>query len=235
MNITPDHIVFWQSHGIVLNATLVWTWAVMLLLAAGSWVVTRNLRSDAAASHGQHLLEAIVSLISAQIRDISGRAPDRFLPFTGTLFLFIFASNVLTIVPGAPAPTGSLSTTAALAICVFIAVPVFGIREQGLRGYLRHYAEPSVLMVPLTIIGDVSRTVALALRLFGNMMSSAVMAAIFISLTPLFFPAVLEVFGLVIGAIQAYIFSVLATVYVASATRAHDGSRSARPGKREDT
>lgn len=223
VEITPDQHVFWQWGVITVNATIVWTWVVMALLVAGSWLLTRNIRTSGPPTRGQHVLEAIVSLILGQIRDIGGRSPEPFLAFCGTLFLFIVVSNILSIVPGYHPPTSSLSTTTALALCVFIAVPVFGIREQGLRGYLRHYAAPSVFMVPLTFIGEVSRTVALALRLFGNMMSGVVMAAIFVSLTPLFFPAVLQAFGLVVGVIQAYIFSVLATVYIASATQAYAG------------
>lgn len=224
IEITPDQLVYWTSGGITLNATIVWTWVVMALLVAGSWALTRTIVDGDTPSRGQLVLEAVVSLMLDQIKDIGGRAPAPLLPFCGTLFLFIVVSNALSIVPGYHAPTSSLSTTTALALCVFIAVPVFGIRHQGLRGYLRHYASPSVFMVPLTIIGDVSRTVALALRLFGNMMSGVVMAAIFVSLAPLFFPAVLQAFGLVIGVIQAYIFSVLATVYIASAMQAQAGA-----------
>lgn len=230
VEITPDQIVYVQWGAVALNATVVWTWVVMALLVAGSWALTRAMETSDTPSRGQHVIEAIVALILGQIRDVSGRSPETLLPFAGTLFLFIVTSNSLTIVPGFHAPTSSLSTTTALALCVFIAVPVFGIREQGLRGYLRHYAQPSVFMVPLTFIGEVSRTVALALRLFGNMMSGVVMAAVFVGLAPLFFPAVLQAFGLVIGVIQAYIFSVLATVYIASATQVHTGAADTREG-----
>lgn len=218
MDITPDQIVFWQMGAFAVNATLVWTWVVMAALVAGSWLLTRGIRPDVEPTRGQRVLEAIVSLISAQIQDVSGQNPRPLLAFVGTLFLFILASNLVSIVPGSHAPTGSLSTTTALALSVFVAVPVLGIRHQGIRAYLRHYAQPSMLMIPLNLIGEVSRTVALALRLFGNMMSGAVMVAVAISLAPLLFPVLLQVFGLVIGTIQAYIFSVLATVYIAAAT-----------------
>lgn len=222
MEITPDNVVLWRWGVVTINATLAWTWVVMGVLVAGCWTWTRGLEATAMPSRPQQLLEASVELIGQQIRDVSGRPAESLLPFVGTLFLFILTSNVLSIVPGYHAPTGSLSTTAALALCVYGAVPLFGIRERGLRGYLRYYAEPSLLMLPLTFIGEVSRTVALALRLFGNMMSGAVMVAMFISLAPLLVPAVLQAFGIVVGAIQAYIFSVLATVYIASAMRVHD-------------
>jgi F-type H+-transporting ATPase subunit a len=218
VEITPDQIVFWQLGALTVNATLVWTWVVMAALVAGSWMLTRGIRPDGEPARGQRVLQAMVSLITNQIRDVSGQDPRPFLPFIGTLFLFILASNLVSIVPGSHPPTGSLSTTAALAVSVFVAVPVLGIRRQGLRAYLRYYAQPSVLMLPLNLIGEVSRTVALALRLFGNMMSGAVMVAMAVSLAPLLFPVLLQVFGLVIGTIQAYIFSVLATVYIAAAT-----------------
>ena len=231
MEITPDNVVLWQWGAVTINATLVWTWVVMVVLVAGSWTLTRTRADAATPSRPQHMLEAVVTLLRQQIQDVSGRPAEPLLAFTGTLFLFIFVSNVLTIVPGYHAPTSSLSTTTALALCVYGAVPLFGIRQRGLRGYLRHYAEPSVLMLPLTFIGEVSRTVALALRLFGNMMSGAVMVAMFISLAPLFVPAVLQAFGIVVGVIQAYIFSVLATVYIASAMRAHEATTAAAPGR----
>lgn len=220
MEITPDQVVYWQRGVVAINATLVWTWVVMAVLVAGSWLLTRRLDPHVEPSRGQRALEAIVSLISDQIRDVSGQPPRPFLAFVGTLFLFIFVSNLVGIVPGSYTPTGSLSTTTALALAVFVAVPALGIRARGLAGYLRQFAEPSIFMLPLNLIGEVSRTVALALRLFGNMMSGGVMVAIAISLAPLFFPVLLQVFGLVIGTIQAYIFAVLATVYIAAATSA---------------
>ncbi len=228
MEITPDQIVVWQWGVLTINATIVWTWVVMAALVAGSWLLTRHVQPDDEPTRGQRLLEAITSLITAQIRDVSGQDPRPLLAFVGTLFLFILGSNLVSIVPGSHTPTASLSTTTALALSVFAAVPVLGIRRHGLRGYLRQYARPSVLMLPLNVVGEVSRTVALALRLFGNMMSGAVMVAIAVMLAPLLFPVLLQVFGLVIGTIQAYIFSVLATVYIAAATSTHADTPAAR-------
>jgi F-type H+-transporting ATPase subunit a len=222
MEITPDQVVYWRWGVLTVNATLVWTWVVMAVLVVGSWFLTRGVGAAETPSRGQRVLEAVVELISGQIRDVSGQSPRPFLAFVGTLFLFIFTSNVISVLPGAHTPTASLSTTTALATAVFIAVPVLGIRSLGLAGYLRHFAEPSAFMLPLNVIGELSRTVALALRLFGNMMSGGVMVAIAVSLAPLFFPVLLQVFGLVIGSIQAYIFAVLATVYLAAATSTHD-------------
>jgi F-type H+-transporting ATPase subunit a len=128
---------------------------------------------------------------------------------------------VLAVVPGFMPPTGSLSTTTALALCVLVAVPLYGVAERGLAGHLRGYVRPTVFMLPFNLIGEMSRTVALAVRLYGNVMSGTVVAATLLSIVPFFFPVVMQVLGLLTGLIQAYIFAVLAMVYIASATRAH--------------
>jgi F-type H+-transporting ATPase subunit a len=219
MNITPDQWIFWQSGFIKLNATIVFTWLIMALLVVGSWLITRRLSTGTHLSRRQNMLEAVVELIDEQIREVSRQTPERYLPFIGTLFLFIFVSNVLTIVPGYEPPTGSLSTTAALAICVFVAVPIYGIAQRGPVGYLKHYIRPTPLMLPFNIIGEFSRTLALAVRLFGNIMSGTVLVAIIVSIVPLFFPILLTLLGLITGVIQAYIFAILAMIYIASATR----------------
>ena len=224
MEITPDQLIYARWGPLAVTATLVWTWVVMAILVGVSWALSRQVRTDGSITRGQNLLEAIVSVILEQIRDVSGQSPKPMLPFVGSLFLFILVANLLSIVPGYRAPTSSLSTTAALAISVFVAVPAFGIRQHGLRGYLRQYAQPSLLILPFTLMGELSRTLALALRLFGNMMSGAVIAALLLSLAPLFFPAIMQAFGLLIGAIQAYIFAMLAMVYIASATRVHEAA-----------
>jgi F-type H+-transporting ATPase subunit a len=219
MQLTPDSVILWQAGPLVLNATILYTWLVMALLVLASWAVTRNLSSGTEPSRWQTVLETVVVLVTDQIRDITGRDSRPFLPFVGTLFLFISISNLLAPVPVYEAPTGSLSTTAALAICVFFAVPIYGVTQQGLVTYLRHYVQPSPIMLPFHIIGEMSRTVALAVRLFGNVMSGSMIAAILLSIVPLFLPVILQVLELVIGQIQAYIFAVLATVYIASAMR----------------
>ena len=221
MTITPDAIVLWQWGWAKLNLTLVFTWVVMVLLATGSWLITRRLERGAEISRWQNLLEVIVEAIRGQIREISHRSPDRYLPFVGTLFLFIATSNLLAVIPGFMPPTGSLSTTAALAACVFIGVPIFGLEARGVGGYLRQYIRPTVFMLPFNVIGELSRTLALAVRLYGNMMSGTVIVGILLSLTPFFFPIVMQLLGLLTGMIQAYIFAVLAMVYIASATTVH--------------
>lgn len=172
-------------------------------------------------SRWQNLLEVLVISIGEQIRAVSRRDPEPYLPFVGTLFIFVLVANLLIIVPGYQPPTGSLSTTTALAICVFIAVPAYGIAVEGPLKYLKHYIAPSPLMLPFNLIGEISRTIALAVRLYGNVMSGTIIVAILITLTPFFFPIIMQLLGLITGAIQAYIFAVLATVYVASASAAH--------------
>ena len=161
----------------------------------------------------------MISGIRNQSADIGLRRPERFLGFIGTVFLFIAFANLCTILPGYEPPTGSLSTTAALAICVFVAVPFYGIAESGLIGYLKTYLEPTWLMLPFHLLGEVTRTLALAVRLFGNIMSGTMILAILLSVAPLFFPVLMTALGLLTGLVQAYIFSILATVYIAAATR----------------
>jgi F-type H+-transporting ATPase subunit a len=218
MTISPDSIVFWQWGAVSLNATLVFTWAVMALLTIGAWAITRRLTDGPELSRWQNLLEVLVTGVRDQIREVIRQDPAPYLPFVGTLFIFIATCNLLAIVPGYVPPTGSLSTTAALALTVFVAVPVFGVAQEGVGPYLRHYIRPSVFMLPFNIIGEISRTIALAVRLYGNIMSGTVIVAILLGLAPFFFPVVMQVLGLITGLIQAYIFAVLAVVYIASAT-----------------
>jgi len=234
MDITPDNIIYWQWRAITLNATLLFTWLIMLLLVVGSWLVTRNLSVKPKISRWQNMLEIVVEGINNQIHEVSQQEPNQYLPFVGTLFIFIAVSNLLTIFPGYQPPTGSLSTTVALALCVFVAVPFFGITKQGIGSYLRHYLQPTPLMLPFNIISEFSRTLALAVRLFGNIMSGSIIVAILISLAPLLFPVIMQVFGLLIGIIQAYIFAILAMVYIASATRNHRTNHGANQPSEEE-
>lgn len=219
MQISPDHIVLWEWGFVRLNATIFFTWLIMALMVIGSWLVTRNLSSGPQLSRGQNVLEVIVGAIRGQIRDISQEEPGPFLSFVGTLFLFIAVANLLAVVPGYFPPTGSLSTTAALALCVFVAVPLFGITRQGFRGYLGQYLKPTPIMLPFNIIGELSRTLALAIRLFGNIMSGTVIAAILLGIAPILFPVIMQMLGLLTGMVQAYIFAILAMVFIASAAR----------------
>ncbi|MDC0832800.1 F0F1 ATP synthase subunit A [Geitlerinema sp. CS-897] len=220
MNITPDNIIFWQSGSIAINATIAYTWLVMAILVLGSWWVTRQLTSEPTISKWQNVLEIIVKTINDQIRDAADRDPAPFLPFIGTLFLFVGLANLLTLFPVYESPAGSLSTTIALALCTFIAVPLFGIRDSGLIGYLKHYFEPSPWMFPFQVIGEISRIISLAVRLFGNVMSGSFLVAILLLILPILFPALMRLFGMAIGLIQAYVFAVLSLVYIASGMQA---------------
>lgn len=220
MEFNIDDIIYWQEGVLKINATLVNSWIVVLLLVMASWLITRNLTAGMNLKKGQAFIESLVVFILDQIREETHEDPDKYLPFIGTLFLYIVTSNILGAFPGFEPPTGSLSTATALAGCVFVAVPVFGISSRGFKAYFKHYIQPTPLMLPFNIIGELSRTLALAIRLFGNIMSGSLIVAILLSLSPLFFPVVMQAFGLLIGVIQAYVFAILALVYIASAARA---------------
>ncbi len=218
MEFSPDQTIVFSLGGIVINATIFYTWIVMALLTGASILVTRNLRPEVPPNRWRTTLEVIVQGIQGQIDDISVHHDRRLLYFTATLFLFIVTSNLLTVVPGFRPPTASLSTTTALALSVLVAVPAFGIGSRGLAKYLKSYAEPSVVMLPFNIIGEATRGISLAIRLYGNIMSGAVIAAILLGIAPFFFPVLMDMLGLLTGLIQAYIFAILATVYISSAT-----------------
>ena len=218
MTMSPDSLVLAHFGPLALSATIVYTWLVMALLTVGAWLVTRRLTADAELSRWQNLLEVLVGSILDQIREVGRRDPEAYLPFVGTLFVFIAASNLLAVVPGYLPPTGSLSTTTALALAVFVAVPIYGVSRTGWRRYLGHYVHPTPFMLPFNVLGELSRTLALAIRLYGNVMSGTVIVGILLSLAPFFFPVVMQLLGLITGMVQAYIFAVLAMVYIASAS-----------------
>jgi F-type H+-transporting ATPase subunit a len=223
--ITPDETVFWDGGFVNVNLTLVTTWVVMAVLIAGAWAVTRRLSTGPEMSRTQNAVEVVVDGIRRQIEEISGEPADRYLTLVGTLFIYIVTSNMAGVIPGFVPPTASLSTTTALALCVFLAVPVYGIGGGGLRAYLRGYLRPNPFMLPFNILSELSRTLALAVRLFGNVMSFTKIVAILLAIAPLVFPALLNALGLLTGVIQAYIFAVLATVYISA------GSRAGAPGR----
>jgi F-type H+-transporting ATPase subunit a len=218
VNLSSDQQILWQHGFFKLNGTIVTTWAMMIAMASGAKLITRNLVAEGSISRWQGTLEIIVTSIEKQIREVGLDQPDKYLAFLGTLFLFVATSSLCTIIPGFQPPTGSLSTTAALALCVFIAVPLFGIGSQGLAGYLKSYTKPTLVMVPFNIISELSRTLALAVRLFGNMMSGVMIIGILLTITPLVFPIVMTALVLLTGRVQAYLFSILAAVYIAAAT-----------------
>jgi F-type H+-transporting ATPase subunit a len=218
MKLSPDQTILWKHGFFVINATMVWTWVIILVLVMTSKLITRKLKTDIHISRWQCVLEMLVTGIMKQIKDVGLQQPEKYIGFLGTLFLFIVMSNICILFPFYIPPTSSLSTTAALAISVFIAVPFYGILESGLLSYLKTYVQPSFIMLPFNIISELSRTLALAIRLFGNIMSGTVIVSILLSITPFIFPVLMSVLGLLTGVVQAYIFSILATVYIAAAT-----------------
>ena len=219
MRLSPDEIILWQHGFLKLNATIILTWGLMFVLAVGSKLITRKLSTGLQRSRWQNLLEIIVTGIGKQIEDLGLTQSRKYIGFVGTLFLFIAAANFCIVIPGYEPPTASLSTTAALALCVFVAVPVFGIAEEGVVSYLRSYFQPTFLMMPINIVSELSRTLAMAIRLFGNMMSGVVLVGILLGISPFIFPIALTALGLLTGMVQAYIFSILASVYIAAAVQ----------------
>jgi F-type H+-transporting ATPase subunit a len=216
MKLSPDQTIFWQHGFFNINLTIVTTWALMAFLTVASALITRKIKTDIRISRWQCILEMLVTTINNEIKDVGLNEPSDYIGFLGTLFLFIATANFCIILPWYQAPTGSLSTTAALAICVFLAVPFFGIEKRGILNYLKSFVEPTFIMLPFNIISELSRTLALAVRLFGNIMSGGMIVAILLTIAPFIFPVVMKALGLLTGMVQAYIFSILATVYIAA-------------------
>ena len=211
-----DTLIMLRLFGIPVNYTIFYSWVVMAILVFLSWMATRNLHATLRVSRFQTALEMIVMAIRGQIRDVSGDNPMKYLPIIGTFFLYISLSNLLTVIPWFRAPTASLSTTGGFAFCVFCAIPIYGIRNAGIKGYLRKYIDPIPFLLPLNILSDLSLTFALAFRLYGNVLSGAVIGSVLIMLAPFLLPLPLQILGLLTGTIQAYIFALLAIVYVSA-------------------
>ncbi len=198
-----------------ITESVVVTWGIMAALVLGAILVTRRL--SLAPSASQATLELIVDTVDSQIRDTMQAEPAPYRAFVGTLFAFVFVSNWSTLAPGVEPPTAHIETDAALALLVFIAVIWFGIRAGGLRGYLGGFASPSPIMIPLNFIESITRTFSLLVRLFGNVMSGVFVVGIVLSLAGLFVPIPLMALDLLTGAVQAYIFAILAMVFIAGA------------------
>lgn len=213
MNQSPLQTTILFHIGIVpISRTVVTTWGLMAALTVASWIVTRSFRVDAGG--WQAMVETVVLGIEEQIAALLSRDAAPFLPLLGTLFIFLVAANLCGIVPGVRAPTASIETPAALAAIVFLSTHFYGVRIQGVGGYLKHYLKPNAIMLPFNILSELTRTFSLAMRLFGNIMSEEMMAAIVLALAGLLVPIPFMAFGILIGLVQAYIFSVLATVFI---------------------
>ena len=197
-----------------ITAPVAATWGLMAALTLGGWLATRSLKL--APSRSQTVLELIVGAIEDQIRDTMGVAPKPYLPLIGTLFLFILAANWSSLIPGVEPPTHCIETDIALALIVFFAVIYFGVRARGFGGYVKTFAEPSFVMIPINLVETITRIFSLFVRLFGNVMSGAFIIGIILSLAGLLVPIPFMGIELLIGAIQAYIFTVLAMVFIGS-------------------
>jgi F-type H+-transporting ATPase subunit a len=202
-----------------VTATMLTSLVVSLVLVGVALVLRVGLkRSPAGTTAALALLT--IEWLDQLVRDVAGRAEPALVTLAGSLFLFIAACNLFGQLPGVRPPTASLATTSALAVIVFLAVPVAGIRARGVRGYLMGYFRPNPLLAPLHVISELSRTLALSMRLFGNMMSGHLVVALLVALTGFLVPMPLMALDVLIGLLQAYIFAILATVYVGAAIRA---------------
>ena len=201
---------------VTVGGTVFYSWIVMAVLTVLSWLVTRRLKTTVHVSYLQTAMEMVVMAIRSQIKAVSGDNPARYMPIMGTFFLFIGLSNLMTVIPWFRAPTASLSTTVAFSLCVFCAMPIYGIRNAGVIGYLKKYIDPTPVMLPLNILSDFSSMFSLAFRLYGNMLSGAIITSILMMFVPVLVPLPMQILGLVTGTIQAYVFALLAIVYVSS-------------------
>ena len=208
-------VVLFRLGPLAITRPVVTTWAIMAVLTLVSWVVTRRLKLH--PDRRQTVLELIVTGIMAQIDQMIRKNPRPFLPLLGTLFILLVAANLSGVLPGVEAPTGKLETPAALALTVFVAVHYFAVRARGFLGYLASFAKPKLIMLPLNIVSEVTRTFSLMIRLFGNVMSGEFVIALVVALAGLFVPIPLMALEILVGLVQAYIFTVLATVFIGAA------------------
>ncbi len=211
-----DSQILFSMFGLPVNSTLFYTWLTMVFLFLLSKWTTRHLTASKNISKLQVVMEMLVTALCGQIHDVSNDRPHKYISLIGTFFLFIATANLLSIIPGFDPPTASLSTTVAFASVVFFAIPYFGIRNAGVKGYLKKFIDPTPVMLPLNILSDFSSTFALAFRLYGNMLSGIVIVTVLMMLAPFIVPIPLQLLGLLTGTIQAYIFALLAIVYVSA-------------------
>jgi F-type H+-transporting ATPase subunit a len=200
---------------VAVSKPLVTTWLIMATLAIGCRLVTRRLQMQ--PTRAQAVVEVVVTGIQGQIEEVMRKDARPFLPLLGTIFVYLVAANLSGLVPGVEAPTGKLETPVALGLIVFFSVHYFGMRAQGIRGYLASFAKPKLIMLPLNILSELTRTFSLMVRLFGNVMSGEFVIAMVVALAGLFVPIPLMVLELLVGLVQAYIFSILATVFIGAA------------------
>jgi F-type H+-transporting ATPase subunit a len=190
------------------------TWGIIAAMVLGSALAARRL--SIRPGGGQALLETVIETIQGQLSDAMGLDARRFFPLLATLFAFLVVANLSGMIPGITPPTASIQTPAALAIIVFIAVHYYGVRSVGVAAYLKSFARPTILMLPLNVLGQITRTFSLMVRLFGNIMSGEFVIGIILAFAGLFVPIPLLALEIVVGIVQAYIFTVLAAVFIAA-------------------
>lgn len=207
--------ILFQLGPLGLTREVVTTWVIMAALALASWAATRRLtlRPDTR----QAAAELVVTGIMSQIEDVTRKNGRLFLPLIGTIFIFLAVANLSGVLPGFEAPTSKLETPAALAVIVFFSVHYYGVRAKGLGGYITSFAKPKLIMLPLNVISEITRTFSLMVRLFGNVMSGEFVIALVVALSGLFAPIPFMALEVLVGLVQAYIFTVLATVFIGAA------------------
>jgi F-type H+-transporting ATPase subunit a len=204
---------------IVITNTVITTWAIMAVLWLVCWSITRRLRIQPGPF--QTAVEGIVSTIESAIAGVAPSYAKEIMPLIGTLWIFLVVANLWGLIPGAHSPTRDLSATSALALLVFLSTHWYGIRIAGLSSYLRHYMSPSPLLLPFHLISEVTRTVALAVRLFGNMMSLEMAALLILLVAGFLAPVPILMLHVIEALVQAYIFGMLALIYVAGGIQSH--------------
>ena len=204
--------------GMPVTTTVLATSGMVLVLCVLAIVAGRRIR--ATPGRWQAAAEWGVSALETLLAEMTGSSGQRYVPLVATIAIFVLAANLMAAVPFVEAPTADINTPAALALVVFFSVHYFGVRALGLVGYFRKFAQPFFLFLPINVLGNLTRTLSLAIRLFGNMVSHQIIVAILLLILPLVVPAVLEIFGLFIGVLQAYIFTILTVVYIGGAVRA---------------
>lgn len=201
----------------MIGSSVVTTWVIMAALVGASAAATRHLAH--VPGRLQTVVEGIVDAMRGAIAAVLPEHVELVLPFIGTLWIFLIVANLAGIVPGVSSPTADLSTTSALAVLTFFFVHWAGIKSVGFRRYIAHYVRPNPIVLPFEIIGELSRTLTLAVRLFGNMMSLELAVIIVVGIAGFLVPIPLLLLHIVEALIQAYIFGALALIYVASAVQ----------------
>lgn len=220
VTLTPDNTIIFHLGSVPINSTIFYTWVVMGILIAIAAIFRYNIdrqEKNGEYSQLQNILEMCLVSLATQAERIGCRQAMRFMPFLGTMFLFLLFANVLSVVPFYEPPTYSLSTTVAFALISFAAVPYYSFKTVGVGSYIKSYFEPIFVMFPLNVIGELSKILSLSIRLYGNMMSGTVIGVVILAIIPIAFPVLMQGLGLISGAIQAYIFTILSAVYIAAA------------------